>query len=597
MVPISSAQPISASTLPDAYVGLSAADARFLRNEIERHVRERDVLEGTLTAIAARLRVDLSEQPFAVILQVLDERAAKAEAIRSELQVLTVRFGAIRSDVDRIFATENVTRARVAFDSGDLIRADQILKEITPMRGEALRVGLENWQDVVEMRAQVMLVSGRISESVDYRLEALKIFDQITQQSRFDILSTTASDAAREGARLPGVDLFRKAATIYEEELLQMAAELKDPFEILRVEAKYGFLLSEIASRVGGEEAIAILRQSIALQESTILKVSKSKNAYSWAAIRSNLGSTKFRLGNVLTGHEGTELLASAVTEYQASMEVYSKQAYPTSWAGARMNMAQVYAGTAERIESENAVKMLRRAEYAVLDALSVFSRQTSPLEWSRCQIVLGGIYRLQSIHVESREQKSVFLVRAIAALEAAIPFTSKEVAPVQWAMIQLDLATSYASLATNRGTVLERSQNLKNAEEAAASALLVFEREAEPVLWARVQVVLARIAVSHNLITRHEIEIAHVDKGIQHFEASLTVYSESQMPMQWAEVQVQLAGVYHLKSLLSDGELKVLYKNRAIMAMEQAAKAYGPNHGKSAIIRMALDRMKTSNP
>jgi len=210
-------------TLPDAYAGLTPAQARELRATIARLTRERDVREATLVAMAARLRVDFGATSFAQMIELVEIRAQEAATLRAELATLRDRFAAIPVRADRDVAQDLLQRARAAFDAGRLGEADQLLAELTPLRGEALRVRLEDWQEVVAARARVMVVDGRVAESVAYRRDASRALDELTRQTQFAIMLQAAEDARLGGERLAGVTLLQLAVDVFVNDVLPLA--------------------------------------------------------------------------------------------------------------------------------------------------------------------------------------------------------------------------------------------------------------------------------------------------------------------------------------------------------------------------------------
>lgn len=564
---------LPASTLPDAYAGLSPSGARELRAEIERLARERDVREATLVAIAARLRVDYQETSFATLLEVLDNRATEAEQLRAELSTLRARFELIPARLDREAAQDLLSRASAALDAGDLDLADQLLAELVPLRGGQLLIGVENWEQAVAARARVLVLSGRVRESVSYRREASSALEELTRQTRFRLMLAAAEDAFEEGKRLPGLDLLQTAIDVYEQDVFELVSREGSPVDWAGAHHNLGNVLSLMGQRTVGNASTESLKRALKAYSAALEIRSLEESPYDWAQTQNSFGTALRVLGGKTRGEAGMALIARATASHQESLKVFTKQETPEEWAMAQLNMGNALLAMGMRTPGDAGSEFLRRAKVAHESSLEMYKEQSHPYEWAIAQTNLASSLQLLGVRTP-REAGRELLVRAVKTIEETSRVFTQIEYPADWAMIQNNLGVTLHALALR--TSSDAGVDLiTRAVAAYEAALIVRTKEAMPADWGMTQHNLGKGLAALGERTGGKTGMAHLVRAVAAYRSALEVRSSDEVGSGWVDTQIRLAEALGLLGERVDGEAGAALLLNSINAYELGLEFY----------------------
>lgn len=526
----------SYSTLPEVYAGLSASEARALRAEIKRLSEEREVREATLVAIAERLRVNYSTTSFSTLLEVLNERANEAEAFRYSLARLEQDFSRISFTEKRDVAADLLSQAQFAFDAGDLDLASELLHELTPMRRSELQLGIENWEQIVSARANIMVLSGAALEALKFRREASESLKELTRQSRFRLMFDGAADAVREGERLEGVELLRIAIDTFNSDVITLAPRDVAPKEwastkrmVCNAQVTYG-------TRLAGDESRTILLSAIDSCAAALEVWDKSTDYSDWANAMNDIGNAYFRLGEDAPGELGTAYLITAIDAFETVLSE---------------NPAQSVLVGMMLMNYGNAItKYVERTPDAPYDI------------WQS----------------------------AIDAFERALTIFSEAETPNEWALTNVNLANTYLVGGMRIGGVVGRSLN-NNAVDALENSLRVYDKTKHPSQWSRAQATLGNTLVIISNGSEGDSQRAYIDRAKTAFSRASEVSSKESTPAAYARNQVGLGSCSFLEwQIAATKSTQTVHAEAALMHFSEAREVLGKDHYYSAQLTPRID-------
>ncbi|MEG4171473.1 MULTISPECIES: CHAT domain-containing protein [unclassified Microcoleus] len=163
--------------------------------------------------------------------------------------------------------------------------------------------------------------------------------------------------------------------------------------------------------------------------------------------------------------------------------------------------------------------------------ALTIYTREAFPVDWAMTQHNLGTTYsnRILGEKAENIEQ-------AIAAYDRALTVLTSEDFPVEWAMTQHNLGNAY-----NNRIIGEKDSNQEQAIAAYNRALTVLNRETIPIDWASRQSGLGNLYINRILGEKAE----NIEQAIAAYNLALTIYTYDAFPIDWARTQNNLAAAY----------------------------------------------------
>ena len=455
----------AAGTLPDAYAGLSPAQARELRSTIRRLTRQRDVREATLSSIAASLRVSLGDTSFARLIELVEIRAVEAETLRAELVRLHAGFDAVPGRAGRAAPADLLERARAAFDAGRLAEADAVLAELAPIRADTLRISREDWEEVVAARARVMVIDGRVAESVRYRRQASQALAEQMRQTRFTLMLDAALDASEEGRRQPGTDLLQLAIDTYIEDVLPLAPRDAAPDSWALAQMNLGGALSIQGERTSGVAGAALLSRSVDAFEAALTVFTPEAASGDWARTQINLSATLLQQSDLSDGPAARALVGRSIEALRGALTVYSPEFTPSDWAMAQMNLGLAYRRLGALTEGVAGYEMLARSLEAYEDALRVYTIDDAPFDWAAVQLNIGSALGFLAGRTDGAAGV-VLLERSVEALERALTVFTREDTPTDWGRTQLMLGLTFVDM-SERTSGLASTRLIERAVEA----------------------------------------------------------------------------------------------------------------------------------
>jgi tetratricopeptide (TPR) repeat protein len=175
----------------------------------------------------------------------------------------------------------------------------------------------------------------------------------------------------------------------------------------------------------------------------------------------------------------------------------------------------------------------LEHALTAHENALLVVTRERAPMDWAMTQMNLGNA--LQSLG--RRERSTERLKQAVAAYENALLEQTRERVPLDWALTQMNLGVALKNL----GKLESSTVHLEQAVAAYKNALLERTREREPLDWAVTQMNLGIVLQS---LGHRENGVNRLEQAIDAYENALLERTRVRVPLQWAKVKGNLCNV-----------------------------------------------------
>ena len=197
--------------------------------------------------------------------------------------------------------------------------------------------------------------------------------------------------------------------------------------------------------------------------------------------------------------------------------------------------------------------------------AREVYTRELAPLDWGIVQKLLGTALAVFG----ERETSTEHLERAVRAFQDALEVYTQEQTPLDW-----------ASLQNNRGGALlyigrreASTEHLEQAIQAFQNVLEVYTQEQTPFDWAMAQNNLGGALL---YLGEREASTEHLEQAIQAFQNALEVYTQEQAPFDWAMTQNNLGA-----ALLYIGrrEASTEHLDQAVQALGGALEIFDSEH------------------
>ncbi|ESA32486.1 q110x8-triei tpr repeat containing protein [Leptolyngbya sp. Heron Island J] len=189
--------------------------------------------------------------------------------------------------------------------------------------------------------------------------------------------------------------------------------------------------------------------------------------------------------------------------------------------------------------------------------ALEILTCEVAPMQWAAIQnnLAMAYFYRIQGERVENLEM-------AIHACELALQVRTRSTYPEDWAATQNNLAILYCHRLQS-----ERADNLEKAILSSKLALEVYTHDSFPVDWAMAH---NNLAVAY--FERIQGERAeNLEQALVNHELALQVITHEAYPEKWADAQNNLANVY----LFRIRGKRIENIEKSIVAYKLALQAY----------------------
>jgi uncharacterized caspase-like protein len=225
--------------------------------------------------------------------------------------------------------------------------------------------------------------------------------------------------------------------------------------------------------------------------------------------------------------------------------------------------------------EREAGTETLERSVAAARAATTVRTREVAPLEWALLQNHLGSTLFLHGMREQSREK----LEEAVTAFRSALEVWSPENAPMDWANAQNNLALSLGEL----GSRDPDSVRLKEAVTLLDALFAVRTRKDAPLQWAATQSNLG--ATIYHIGLREE-GTKWFEEGAAAFRLALEEITRARDPLKWAGIQDNL-GLMLSSAAERNGDLQKL---------DEAVATYRLALSERTRVRVPLDWAATSS-
>ncbi len=157
---------------------------------------------------------------------------------------------------------------------------------------------------------------------------------------------------------------------------------------------------------------------------------------------------------------------------------------------------------------------------------------------WSDVANDLGNLYWMRSRSSMAAEVQLVSLEQAIQAYQLALHYTSPQVQPKTYAMIQNNLGSAYGDLAQYHNP----SENLQKSVQAYETALSHRPADEDPARYAATQNNLGTACWN---LAQHQQPVAYLNRAIAAYGEALRYYTTDNEPLSYAMIQNNLGTAY----------------------------------------------------
>ncbi len=262
--------------------------------------------------------------------------------------------------------------------------------------------------------------------------------------------------------------------------VLQVITRELDPDRWAAVETLRGRTLAVLGPLRDGPDARHKYEQSVAALRAALEVRTRREAPHLWAATMFHLTEPLTQLAAVRPGAAGVPWLTEAVAVFRQILEVRTYEEVPQLWLGTQNNLASILGDLGKRIPGPAGD---RRIEEALDIFRAVMERQgpaTTPDEWILLTTNLAWFLRQRGLR--AGVGGGSWYAESTALYRRALVLVDRGAEPVRWARMQEHLG---ASLREEAGCAEgeERERLLREAAERFESAAEVYAAE-DPELW-----------------------------------------------------------------------------------------------------------------
>jgi tetratricopeptide (TPR) repeat protein len=260
-------------------------------------------------------------------------------------------------------------------------------------------------------------------------------------------------------------------------------------------------------------------------------------------------------LGNQGDEFGDNDALRAAIERYKRLSELNRHERGSVTWAAVKNGLGAALWMLGQR---ESEPTRLEEAAAVYRDVLQV-TEQVS-LEWARAQRGLGNTLQAMGW----REFGTTKLEEAVAAYRGALQVGTRERVPLEWAIVQHNLALALATIGEREGATTTK---LEEAVAAYRELLKEWTRQRAPLDWAMTQNNLGTILHS---LGRREFATTKLDEAVAAYREALEERTRERVPLQWAATQTNLGVVLQSLAEREGGTTKL---EEAVAAYREALK------------------------
>jgi tetratricopeptide (TPR) repeat protein len=229
---------------------------------------------------------------------------------------------------------------------------------------------------------------------------------------------------------------------------LDLASAADAPFEWAETQTRLSVALRLLGALA---DDVALLHDAIRSCQAALSVVTPATAPQVWGRARAALGSIYVVLGE---RDDDLACLATAAACYAEAIEGFPRTRFPLEWArmlrnrGAALTLMCEVANDPDALI--DAVGCYRAAREAFPPATSLTDGALA--EWALTHSNLGQALRLLAERDPDPPKAIAYLHDAVAACEAALDVTVRDVAPEAWAMTTTNLANALAALGARTG-------------------------------------------------------------------------------------------------------------------------------------------------
>jgi tetratricopeptide (TPR) repeat protein len=183
--------------------------------------------------------------------------------------------------------------------------------------------------------------------------------------------------------------------------------------------------------------------------------------------------------------------------------------------------------------DRESSTERLEQAVAAFENALLERTRERAPLQWAMTQMNLGSALAT----LGARESDTEQLEQAVTAFENALLERTRERVPLDWTTTQMNLGAALQTL----GKRESGTERLEQAVTAFENALLERTRERVPLQWAMTQM---NLGTALQTLGERESGTERLVQAFTAYENALLERTRERVPLDWAMVQSNLCSV-----------------------------------------------------
>ncbi|RWC47182.1 dsDNA nuclease domain-containing protein [Mesorhizobium sp.] len=323
-----------------------------------------------------------------------------------------------------------------AFKAGDFDKADDALKNLASSGAATRDKALVETARLYVLRADLAYARLRYQEAAEHLGTAAAIASTFDKMYEFDLLGLQAQVYVDQALLLGGLPPFLFAFAISARRIKMATENSEQRFAATVQMISYLGVASE---RAPTPQAQDLATRALELGKPLLESLDPNRHAEVWIPLANTLGAVLNNAARLASQEEGTSTIAKEAVDILSLAARVARACDHTELSNIESNLATACRRMAHF--SSNPRRELKRSVAHRLRALR-FEANQSRDQLGNAYDSLGNDYS-ELAEVGPELDRDAFR-RAMAAYRRALPFRGKEVAPINWARTQSNIANTY---------------------------------------------------------------------------------------------------------------------------------------------------------
>lgn len=465
--------------------------------------------------------------------------------------------------------------ADTAIGEGAIEAAISILDRAKSRVGELEKTIEEVEADIRERRIEFAAIHARSAEAhllaFDHEAAAAGFAEALAQVERWDgPLAWRYRDKRAEALSAHGNftgdnDALAQAVEVARE-AVRLGEGVVTPLDLASTQMVMGNALQYLGER---SESGALLEVSAQAYREALARFVRDDSVILWAKLHNNLANTL-----TMIGERGSDpaRLSEAIAAYEIAVPAFQDLWMRGEWATAQLNLGRALLAVAA---TETGTDSLMRAGQALEKGLYETDRAAAPLLWGALQNNLGNAFQLLGLRTPDHNIAGARHLQAVVAFRNALGELTRERVPLQWAIVQTNLANALQALGRRE---LGQQAALRHFADAAAAQRAATEeitRERSAFQWG---IITLNLALTYEAMAGRETDApaarAHRLEAVAALRLAAEEVTATNGPVQHAQIMSGLGRNLHLAALAEPDAATAIARLEEAAAAHQAAVA-----------------------